>query len=67
MNLQCKREEQYVRAQVMYPYASSFEQTAAKLEYDMCYLPEIRQAGLPANAVRADIYALLCLAIAGKL
>jgi len=27
------------RAQVMYPYASSFEQTAEKLEYDMYYLP----------------------------
>ena len=47
------------KAQVMYPYASSFEQTAKKLEYDMYYLP--------ANAARADIYALLCLAMAGKL
>jgi len=26
-------------AQVMYPYASSFDQTAQKLEYDMYYLP----------------------------
>jgi lipopolysaccharide/colanic/teichoic acid biosynthesis glycosyltransferase len=26
------------KAQVMYPYASSFEQTAEKLEYDMYYL-----------------------------
>jgi len=25
----------------MYPYASSFEQTAEKLEYDMYYLPAI--------------------------
>ena len=44
---------------VMYPYASSFDQTEEKLEYDMYYLP--------ANAARADIYALLCLAMAGKL
>ncbi|MEE9152123.1 MAG: sugar transferase [Thermoplasmata archaeon] len=26
-------------AQVMFPYASSFDQTAEKLEYDMYYLP----------------------------
>lgn len=46
-------------AQVMYPYSSSFDQTAEKLEYDMYYLPDVRQASLKNMPFTLDLAILL--------